>query len=640
MEHLRLEGGCFRTAAGKPVYLIGANFWPSRTGPFMYREPWDSAAVGKDLDELAALGANCVRIFCFWPDFMPAENAVAAQALERLEQTVALCAARGMWSVPTLFVGHMSGENWHPPWARGRDYYCDERLLAAQELFIRAVGARYKEDPRLAAWLLTNEWPLFAGRVADARGIGWARRMSAALRAVDPSHPLSLGDGAWDIVWGQSTGLPARELSSVIDFFGPHFYPKESDSLRHSLVASFAMRMAEPLGKPVLLEEFGCSSDQADDGSAADYYRTTLWSAFGAGNCGALAWNSHDFDALATRRPYSHHPYEMHFGLLRRGGVRKPQADEFARFAAFAARHDPNEWQAEKPAVAIGRTSYFLESFPFDWGWTKREQRDLHLQTYALCVRAGFAARFVDLGEPIDAELLIVPCLQALTTKDAANLEAFAHGGGVVYASYGGEPWHPALERFIGAKPRIRYGLVEPAPPRTIALRGTEQTGGLRHDERIPIRVRGEERRTSMLLCEPVEAGVLAVDEQDRPALFKRTTGSGAVVFCAYPLEYYLLHGLDPNAGDETWRVYRAAGASLAGAPFVERRGLVQHFAWQSRADGGRRRYLLVNHAWEPSDVAFAPGAAFSDAENGSELRDGCRLPAKGVRVLDVKVTA
>jgi len=49
----------------------------------MYREPWDSAAVGKDLDELAALGANCVRIFCFWPDFMPAENAVAAQALGR-----------------------------------------------------------------------------------------------------------------------------------------------------------------------------------------------------------------------------------------------------------------------------------------------------------------------------------------------------------------------------------------------------------------------------------------------------------------------------------------------------------------------------------------------------------------------------
>ena len=80
-----------------------------------------------------------------------------------------------------------------------------------------------------------------------------------------------------------------------MDFVGPHFYPKETDSLRHAAFAGFAMKMLKPLDRPVLLEEFGCSSDQADDDFAAGYYRTTLWSAFGAGNCGTLIWNSHDF---------------------------------------------------------------------------------------------------------------------------------------------------------------------------------------------------------------------------------------------------------------------------------------------------------------------------------------------------------
>jgi endo-1,4-beta-mannosidase len=640
MERLRLERGFFRTADGKAVYLIGANFWPKKSGPFMYRDPWDAPAVALDLDELAALGANCARLFCFWPDFMPTAGAVSADALARLDQMIGMCAKRGMWSIPTLFVGHMSGENWDPPWRAGRDLYTDEAMLEGQEVLARSVAAKYKEDPRIAAWLVTNEWPLYAGETSDERGITWTQRICAALRAADPDRAVSLGDGAWDLVWGQSTGLPAPRLTSFVDFLGPHFYPKETDSLRHSLVAPFAMRMCAPLGRPVLLEEFGCSSDQADDDDAADYYRTTLYAAFGAANCGALAWNSHDFE-LQYRRPYSHHPYELHFGLIRTDGTRKPQAQVFAEFAKFASTFDVDDWQPVPAVAAIVRTAYFFQQFPFDWGWSKSEQRDLFLQTYALCVKAGVSPGVVDLQEqpaaidspdirPLDtpAKLVIVPCLQQITTQNAAQLGAFVEAGGTAYVSYGGEPWHPSLADFIGTKPRIRYGLVEAPKNSRIELRLTSDFGGLQKGESIALRARGNERRCAMLRCDPKEAEVVAVDSAGQPCLLKRRVGKGQVVFCAYPVEYYLLQGIDANEGDETWRIYRAIFAH-AGLPLkLPWTPGVQRFEWTSRSKSGQRRLLFVNHGRQVATIQETPAGKAT------------QIPAKGIRVVDVNERA
>ena len=84
VRRLRIRDGCFCDEAGTPVYLIGANFWPKASGPWMYRDPWDLTAVTSDLRELAALGANIVRLFCFLPDFMPTPQTVSQQPVERL----------------------------------------------------------------------------------------------------------------------------------------------------------------------------------------------------------------------------------------------------------------------------------------------------------------------------------------------------------------------------------------------------------------------------------------------------------------------------------------------------------------------------------------------------------------------------
>jgi Cellulase (glycosyl hydrolase family 5) len=648
VQRLRVKDGFFRDETGTPIYLVGANFWPKRTGPWMYRDPWDAAAIGADLRELASLGANAVRLFCFVPDFMPTPDAVAAQPLNRLEESVGLAAAAGLWSIPTFLVGHMSGENWTPDWGKGRDWYTDPLALQASELLVRTIARRFAGDARIAAWLLTNEWPLYAGRTSDEHGLRWAKRLSSALREADPSGAVSLGDGAWDVIGGERSGLPSRELLGIIDFYGPHFYPKSDDALRQSAFASFAMRMLQPLGAPVLLEEFGCSSDQADDRFAADYYRTTLWSAFGAGNCGALFWNSHDF-TVADRLPYAHHPYELHFGVLRVDGSRKPQADEVARFATFARRHDATEWEPVDPAVAIGRSTYYLTEFPFDWGWPRPVQRDLLLQTYASLLRAGLDTSFIDLGATKRAapKVLFLSCLQALTTQDSAWLTRFVNDGGTLYLSLGGEPWYPQLGELIGARPLIRYGLYDAAPA-CVELRFVGSFGDLQAGATLGFDVHGEPRRSAPLRCEAREASVLAVDADGHPALLDRRLGSGRVFFMAYPLEYYALGAHDANASDEVWRLHRAIARETgvlaldSRSPLVElpAGSMVQRFVWRSTRSPERRRLLIVNHGWEAEEIALSTSSALTDAETGISIKGRrLQLEAKAVRVVDLTIS-
>jgi|SRR5579872_151857 len=637
LKRLLVRDGYFRDPDGKPVYLVGANFWPSRTGPWMYRDPWDSNAVRKDFDGLSALGANAVRFFCFLPDFLPAPDVVDEQAQERLAAMIDLAATAGLWSIPTFLVGHMSGENWAPDWSQGKNWYTDPIALAASELLVGTIVTHFSGDARIAAWLLTNEWPLFAGPIDRGDSERWARRLIDVARAADGQCNISCGDGAWDIIVGQ-TGVPSSpDLRAMVDFFGPHFYPKETDALRHTAFAGFAMRMVQPLGRPVLLEEFGCSSDQVDDELGAAYYRTTLWSAFGAGNCGTLVWNSHDF-TCRERAPYSHHPYELHFGLIRTDGSRKPQAEEFARFAKTVALHDPDVWELVPPNAAIGRGAYYTQEFPFDWGWSKPQMRDLFLQAYTSAVQGGVDVRFVELAQARAGEYatLFVPCLWQVTDADVRALERFARDGGTVYLSYGGEPWFPNLGEFIGARLLIRYGLVEEPGADDVKLRFVRDFGDIAAQTSLHFDIRGESRRAAPVRCVPREAAIVACDEHDNPTLLEHRVGAGRVLFLTYPLEYYHVQELESNQESDLGSLYRAiarsGGSQEQGSDHTPG---MQTFVWRNKWRKNARRVLFVNHTWEPATVRSHISRGMVDVETGASIGAELSLEAKGVRFLE-----
>ncbi len=73
----------------------------------------------------------------------------------------------GLETIPTFIVGHMSGENWDPPWRHGRDLYRDVWLVAQQAWFVREIARRFHRHA-VAGWLLSNEMPIYGGRASIA----------------------------------------------------------------------------------------------------------------------------------------------------------------------------------------------------------------------------------------------------------------------------------------------------------------------------------------------------------------------------------------------------------------------------------------------------------------------------------------
>ena len=295
-------------------------------------------------EELAVLrdhGLNMTRSFFYWPDFMPEPDRVDETLVAHYADFLDAHHELGMTSVPTYLVGHMSGENWDPAWRGGRDLYGDVWLVARQAWFIRTMTERFAGHPAVSGWLISNEMPLYGGP-ADADTVtAWAQLVMDAVRAGGGTQPASLGDGAWGIeVTGRDNGFSVRRTGELVDFVGPHVYPMGTDPVRQHLRAALMCELAAVAGKPVVLEEFGLSSDFVSPANAGHYYRQLLHTSLLAGATGWMAWNNTDYDDLLHQDPYRHHPFEMHFGITDRHGAPKPPLLELRDFARVLDRVD------------------------------------------------------------------------------------------------------------------------------------------------------------------------------------------------------------------------------------------------------------------------------------------------------------
>src|SRR5262245_55140899 len=336
-----------------PGAWIGANFWSRAGGPRMWAA-YDPGVVRGELAVLAAHRCSVTRSFCFWPDFVPAPERLDEDVVARFADFLDAHVETGLRTIPTFLVGHMSGENWDPSWRQGRDLYRDVWLVSQQAWFAGELARRFGSHEAVAGWLVSNEMPLYGGRASAEEITAWARIVVQAVRAAGATQPVSLGDGAWGVeVSGDDNGYSLRSLAPLVDFLGPHVYPMQDDEVRQLLTPAFTCELAGGFGKPVVLEEFGVTSDFASDEHAADYYRQVLHTTLLAGTRGWLAWNNTDFDDLRDEDPYRHHVFELHFGLTDGNGEPKPQLGEVAAFANLVRDLCRKGWERVAGEAAI-----------------------------------------------------------------------------------------------------------------------------------------------------------------------------------------------------------------------------------------------------------------------------------------------
>ncbi|MDN4615761.1 cellulase family glycosylhydrolase [Leifsonia sp. F6_8S_P_1B] len=621
---------------GEPAIWLGANFWSRTGGPLMWTR-YDPAVVREELRVLAEHGLNMTRSFFYWPDFQPTPDTLDEQCVANFADFLDAHVEAGMTTVPTYLVGHMSGENWDPVWREGRDLYRDVWFVGRQAWYVRELTRRFAEHPAVAGWLLTNEVPIYGGEAPRPIVAAWASLLVDAVRAGGGTQPVAVGDGAWGIeTTGHDNGFSVGDLAEFTDFVGPHVYRMETDQVRQHLKAAYIAELCAtgPLtggrGLPVVMEEFGLTSDFVSDEGAASYYRQLLYNTLLAGATGWIAWNNTDYDDLVAQRPYSHHPFELHFGITDRTGAPKPPLRELARFAEDIAALDLPTARRAPVDAAIVVPSHLAADYPF----TNEEER-AHIvatgeQAYVAAHEAHLPVAVVrereDGGLPAGYGLYLLPSVKQLCGPSWYQLEELARGGATVYASYSHGtsgvqrgPWWANTEALFGVRPASAYGLAEPVGDDVVTLRFVEDFGTLHAGETLTVRAAGNENARTYLPVTVTSGRVVAEDAAGRPAIVVNELGAGRAVLSTYPLEAFAA-GLPRVNPEETWRLYDA----LAAVAEAERDVLLDDplvFADALLTGDGRRVVVFVSQ--HPDAVTVRPEVA------GGELQslDGAAAP-------------
>jgi endo-1,4-beta-mannosidase len=560
---------------GRPRFLLGVNYWSQIGGPRMW-DQFDPVAVEREIVTMRAIGLEVCRAFVFIPSFMPAPPAVEVGAVARFRAFLDLAARHGLAVLPSLLVGHMSGENFDFPGQGDRSLYQDPELLAWQRTLVDAVCGAVRGHPAVIGWVLSNEMPLWGGRAAAAVIRPWAETLIAAVRQADPGRPVGIGDGYMDQHGGHN-GYDAGLAAEVADWLGPHTYYSDIDPLRHSVQTEVLVRRLERRGRPVLLEEFGCSSTQASPESQAAYFRESIHGVFSLGGAGALGWCYGDL-RLAHQAPYRHHGFELGFGIVDGDGQEKPVARELRAMAGLLEAVDVADLRFAPPRVAIVVPGYFHTDFPFS-SEDRRRMRLVLIQSYALALSAGMEADLIDEDEPLAPyQLVVVPSTQKLLEPTWEAIVARVEQGATAYVSflYSDNAFHQGMwwsgfQAATGLVHELRYGLPDPPDPRvTLRLPGgavstRPPSGSPWPAARLPVRV--------------ADAHVVARDQRGQPALTVKRHGRGQLFFLTYPWEYYLGQQAPSLDGDRSHRLYalvrQAAGLPpppVSGPPTVHAR--------------------------------------------------------------------
>ncbi|NJP67925.1 cellulase family glycosylhydrolase [Streptomyces spiramenti] len=541
-----------RTAEG-PATWLGANYWSRAGGPLMWRD-YDAGVVDSELRTLRDHGLTMTRSFFYWPDFHPEPDRVDEEKCRHFSDFLDRHHRHGLVTVPTFLVGHMSGENWDPPWRGGRDLYRDVWLVARQAWFVRETTRRFAHHPAVAAWLISNEMPLYGSPPgepeADREAVAaWAQLMVDAVRAGGGRQPVSLGDGAWGLEnTGRDNGFRLRDTARLCDFLGPHVYRMEDDAVRRHHSAAWVCELTTGFGRPVVLEEFGLTGAFASEEDSARYYRQLLHTSLLAGATGWVAWNNTDYDALYEQPPYRHHAFEMRFGITDAAGAPKAPLRELRDFAAVVEAVELSRCTRAETDTALVVSSYLDTVHPF----TREEDRE-HVARTAR--QSWIAARLADAppavvresdGLPGTARLYLVPSVKQLLAPTWHRLRELAESGATVYVSYSAGsheeqrgPWYPDLDSLFGVRHGLEYGLVDPIEDPEVELVLTTGLGGLPAGHRLRFTAtHGTDSGRVRLPVRPVDAEVLAEDAHGRPALMRRRVGAGSLVLCVYPLEY------------------------------------------------------------------------------------------------------
>jgi len=325
---VRGEGMRLRNGAG-PYRYAGTNMWYAAylgaNAPYGNRD-----RLKRELDRVATLGLESIRILgssensplrnSVTPTFRDRGKTYNRTLLEGLDFALAEMGKRSLKAVIYLANfwewsgGFMTYLYWTNggryinmndpahPWPEfpdmSSDFYGTPPAVALLDDYIRAVvgrtnsisGRRYRDDPTIQAWQLANEPRPGGSPQAVQRHMAaylkWIDGTARLIKAIDPNHMVSTGSEGTQGCGESETCARDAHKSPHIDYMTAHIWPQnwswaDPKDLRGTWPTVekntrdyFARQVAiaQSLGKPLVIEEFGFPRDNGyEPGSATTF---------------------------------------------------------------------------------------------------------------------------------------------------------------------------------------------------------------------------------------------------------------------------------------------------------------------------------------------------------------------------------
>ena len=318
---------------GKPFRFVGANV------AVMYRDD-DRARMPETLQQAARIGIKVVRVWASgeggpndikpigpdlndWPrthSFRSKPDKWNEEELVFLDRVLAEAAKDGL-RVQLCLVNwwrDTGGVTQYLRWAgvQGADddqypfgindekamlFYSNETARRLYREHVEKIATRrnslsgvlYRDDPTIFGYELMNEAKCLTGRWSERRA--WMNEMSSYLKSLDPDHLIAPGE------WGYRSAAERREWLidhslPNIDFCDVHNYPRSDTDIAVDSPKALGefidnrVAAAYSIKKPLVLGEFGMSTDGYKGFSQIEWYRAYFDHAARAGASGAMFW--------------------------------------------------------------------------------------------------------------------------------------------------------------------------------------------------------------------------------------------------------------------------------------------------------------------------------------------------------------
>ena len=343
--------------------------------------------------------------------------------------------------------GWMSGLIFLPPWAVG-DMFRDPKIIDGQKFLAKTIATRYQNNPAVLGYDFGNELNVLVSRTASKGStpdqiFSWMKQIYPAFKNASHNQLTTNGIGT-----GYDNNFDIRNIVQTVDYLSPHSYPyfHGTSSLdpwygqRTTFSPNFIISWCEMVGKPVVLQEIGCSEAWVPASRIGAYIRLNYLSTWADGAAGFLWWSSHNIDTaiqsrtrnLPTQSSNANFPelrfseLEYSMGLLTINNKPKEYALTYAESIKTVDELGLS-WTDDLPVCYI----IIPETVSFNAAMHK------FITAYVLAKQSHFDVKLLYEGTPIppDANAVIVPGLK-LTDKAKDVIQTYLVNGGKVYQSY------------------------------------------------------------------------------------------------------------------------------------------------------------------------------------------------------------